>query len=172
MYLCRARLSARLASLCAYSRSHCAGRRRYTRTSHALIDVLLRNPELDTASAKQEIQWMADQIYGSCRTTTEPSAQLHQGYLEQLVQRRAAGEPLQYVLGESVLDSRWVWYRDNKANDQDLPISGHSPLPAVHLYSFRDPRLPTSRHASQLFLMTRASGHWIYVQDLAVSRSC
>ena len=137
MYLCRARLSARLASLCAYSRSHCAGRRRYTRTSHALIDVLLRNPELDTASAKQEIQWMADEIYGSCRTTTGPSAQLHQGYLEQLVQRRAAGEPLQYVLGESVLDSRWFGIEITK--------------PTTRIYRFRatHPYLPcTCTHSA------------------------
>lgn len=49
-----------------------------------------RNPELDEADASQELSWIRDEC-GECTSDQ----------LLDLVYRRAAGEPLQYVLGES-----------------------------------------------------------------------
>lgn len=53
-----------------------------------LMGRLARNPELSPAEAKAELRWMGD----AARDTNA---------LKGMVERRANGEPLQYILGES-----------------------------------------------------------------------
>lgn len=60
-------------------------------TRQHLLRKLLRNPELDEAGAQDELRWIKQSL--SPGTTAELTA---------LVERRAGGEPLQYILGESV----------------------------------------------------------------------
>lgn len=56
----------------------------------SLLQKLLQNPELDEAEARNELRWIKQSLaHGT------PSDKL-----AALVERRASGEPLQYVLGE------------------------------------------------------------------------
>ncbi|TXT12878.1 hypothetical protein VHUM_01279 [Vanrija humicola] len=58
--------------------------RRYT-ARKGLLDQLLRNPELDEHEAKNELRWLLDAASA----------------VTQMVKRRSAGEPLQYILGNT-----------------------------------------------------------------------
>lgn len=63
-------------------------------TQQELVSILQRNPELDEADAVQELSWIREE----CKDCTSDQ-------LLGLVQRRAAGEPLQYVLGAHPLQN-------------------------------------------------------------------
>lgn len=80
--------------------------RRYSTTcsSSRLLALLQRNPELGVDDARTELRWMRDAVRQRPRSgvgsspvsgSSDPEAAL-----ETMVQRRAAGEPLQYILGE------------------------------------------------------------------------
>lgn len=63
-------------------------------TTH-LLSILQRNSELTATDAQNELRWLRQASNG-----VEPARR--DGALEILVQRRGAGEPLQYILGMSV----------------------------------------------------------------------
>lgn len=64
-----------------------------------LLALLQRNPELGAADARAELRWMRD----TARRPIPGSSSGHdaEAALEAMVQRRARGEPLQYILGTS-----------------------------------------------------------------------
>ncbi|KAL1406390.1 biotin holocarboxylase synthetase [Vanrija albida] len=68
--------------------------RRYA-ARQSLLEQLLRNPELDEQEAKNELRWMSEDARQ--RNVKQDADQV----LEQMVRRRAAGEPLQYILGNT-----------------------------------------------------------------------
>jgi hypothetical protein len=79
-----------------------------------LLKTLKRNPEIDAEDAKNELRWMKQSLPDQSERT-----------LSLLVERRAKGEPLQYILGE--LDASPL-PADNRLNrlwsvDAEMPSS-------------------------------------------------
>ena len=75
---------------------------RWRSTSAALLDVLRRNKELSAEDAANELRWIRQAVRDD--PALKPSGverRDDESVLLQLVQRRATGEPLQYVLGMS-----------------------------------------------------------------------
>ncbi len=64
-----------------------------SRDTRELLDILLRNHELDEDGAVDELRWI--------RAEWRSAGQKNGQGLEDLVERRGGGEPLQYVLGGS-----------------------------------------------------------------------
>lgn len=59
-----------------------------------LLDSLLKNPELDPQDARNELRWMRQSLSPSLSLSSRDTE------LASMVKRRAAGEPLQYILGK------------------------------------------------------------------------
>lgn len=59
----------------------------------ALLDNLLKNSELDLQDAKNELRWMRQSLSPDLSMSSRDSELLF------MINRRAAGEPLQYILG-------------------------------------------------------------------------
>ena len=75
---------------------------RWRSTSAALLDVLRRNKEMSAEDAANELRWIRQAVRDD--PALKPSGverRDDESVLLQLVQRRATGEPLQYVLGMS-----------------------------------------------------------------------
>lgn len=76
-----------------------------TCSSSRLLALLQRNPELSAGDARTELRWLRDAVrqrspgVSSASGASDPDAAL-----EAMVRRRGAGEPLQYILGESSFD--------------------------------------------------------------------
>lgn len=64
-----------------------------TAPSRPLIDILLRNSELDAEDAQNELRWMRQALASSL----DPGNQASE--LAAMAERRSRGEPLQYILG-------------------------------------------------------------------------
>ncbi|WVR03799.1 hypothetical protein IAU60_000794 [Kwoniella sp. DSM 27419] len=72
-------------------------------SSESLLAQLRTNPELDANDAQDELRWIREEVH------EESSRAMRKGHLPpiedeevaRLVQRRAAGEPLQYILGST-----------------------------------------------------------------------
>lgn len=71
----------------------------------ALLESLLKNPELDRQDARNELRWMRQAL------SPEVSASSKDDELVSMVRRRAAGEPLQYILGAKLLLAIWLTLR-------------------------------------------------------------
>jgi methylase of polypeptide subunit release factors len=65
-------------------------------TDMSLLRALLRNTELDSESAEDELRWMHQAVHEK-HLSQEVEGEL----LREMVQLRAGGMPLQYILGSS-----------------------------------------------------------------------
>ncbi|KAJ9125555.1 hypothetical protein QFC22_000517 [Naganishia vaughanmartiniae] len=60
------------------------------------LERLLQNPELDRESAADELRWMHEAV-----TAKDLSPKAREDLLQEMVQLRARGKPLQYILGDT-----------------------------------------------------------------------
>jgi methylase of polypeptide subunit release factors len=136
----------------------CARSNRALVTSNRLctdsyVRLLLRNSELDIEDAKHELRWIKSAVgAGTSKGSSGEAAQV-----EAMVRRRAAGEPLQYILGKYCVSGNGPprVYNPRETHPAHIPDSmsrlTHQDQPTLVLLlssaalrrSYRAQRLPT-----------------------------
>jgi hypothetical protein len=102
-----------------------------------LLASLKRNPEIDAEDAKNELRWMKQSLSDRNERT-----------LSLLVERRARGEPLQYILGEIDANTSVASTRKSKCPTRPYQTPNDVPLMGAHSPDMMDAHIDNVLHVS------------------------